>query len=208
MKISKINQKNFDRLVEEMVKAIKNGRVIVCPTDTVYGLIADAANKKAIGKIFKIKKRPKNKHIPIFVKDLKMARKLAKISKKQEKFLKSAWLGKVTAVLKRTLPRPSGFGGQAKTKIRLYGVAKETIALRIPKYELLFKLAKQLNRPLAGTSANIFGKSASTKIKEILQQFQNQKHQPDLIVDAGNLKLSKPSTVIDLTQGKPKILRK
>ncbi|MDP1538608.1 MAG: L-threonylcarbamoyladenylate synthase [bacterium] len=194
--------------INKIVKEIKKGKVIVCPTDTVYGLIADATNKKAVNRLFKIKKRPKTKPIPIFVKDLKMARELAKINKKQEKFLKSAWPGKVTAVLERTLLRPSGFGGQGKTRIRLYGVAKETIALRIPKYELLLSLAKQLNRPLTGTSANISGKLASTKIKEVLQQFQNQKHQPDLIIDIGNLKPAKPSTIIDLTGSDPKILRK
>jgi len=112
----------------------------------------------------------------------------------------------VTAVLERTPLRPSGFGGQRKTRIRLYGVAKETVALRIPKYELLISLARQLNRPLTGTSANISGQLASTKIKEILQQFQNQKHQPDLIIDIGNLKPAKPSTIIDLTGSEPKIL--
>jgi len=193
--------------INKIAKEIKKGKVIVCPTDTVYGLITDATNKKAVDRLFKIKKRPKTKPIPIFVKDLKMARELAKINKKQEKFLKSAWPGKVTAVLERTPLRPSGFGGQRKTRIRLYGVAKETVALRIPKYELLISLARQLNRPLTGTSANISGQLASTKIKEILQQFQNQKHQPDLIIDIGNLKPAKPSTIIDLTGSEPKILR-
>ncbi|MDP2363871.1 MAG: Sua5/YciO/YrdC/YwlC family protein, partial [Ignavibacteria bacterium] len=104
--------------------------------------------------------------------------------------------------------RPSGFGGQGKTKIKLYGVTKETIALRIPNYKLVDTLLKKTNLPLTGTSANISGKPASIKIKEILQQFQNQKHQPDLIIDVGNLKLSKPSKVIDLTGFEPKILRK
>ena len=193
----KINQKNFQKIVKIVEQPIKQGKVVVCPTDTVYGLIADATNKKAVDRLFKIKKRPKTKSIPIFVKDLKMARELAKINKKQEKFLKSVWPGKVTVVLKRK-----------KTKTKLYGVAKKTIALRIPKYELLISLAKQLNRPLTGTSANISGQPASTKIKEILQQFQDQKHQPDLIIDAGNLKPGKPSKVIDLTGSEPKILRK
>jgi L-threonylcarbamoyladenylate synthase len=64
-----------------------------------------------------------------------------------------------------------------------------------------------INRPLTGTSANISGKSASTKIKEVLKQFKNQKYQPDLVVSAGNLSKSKPSLVIDLTREPPKILR-
>jgi len=195
MKILKTDQENFNQLVEKTVKAIKNGRVIVCPTDTVYGLIADATDKKAVEKIFKIKKRPKNKPVPIFIKDISAAKKLAKINKKQEAFLKSVWPGKVTIVLNRK-------------KSRLYGVDKKTIALRIPKYELLLSLAKQLNCPLTGTSANISGRPVSTRIKEVIKQFQNQKQKPDLVIDAGNLKPAKPSKVIDLTSLKPKILRK
>ena len=195
MKILKTDQENFNQLVEKTVKAIKNGRVIVCPTDTVYGLIADATNKKAVEKIFKIKKRPKNKPVPIFIKDISAAKKLAKINEKQEAFLKSVWPGKITVVLNRK-------------KLRLYEVDKKTIALRIPKYGLLLSLAKQLNCPLIGTSANISGRPASTKIKEVIKQFKNQKQKPDLVIDAGNLKPAKPSKVIDLTSLKPKILRK
>ncbi|MCX6759073.1 MAG: L-threonylcarbamoyladenylate synthase [Candidatus Nealsonbacteria bacterium] len=195
MKILKTDQENFNQLVEKTVKAIRNGRVIVCPTDTVYGLIADATNKKAVEKIFKIKKRPKNKPVPIFIKDINVAKKLAKINEKQEAFLKSVWPGKITVVLNRK-------------KSRLYGVDKKTIALRIPKYGLLLSLAKQLNCPLTGTSANISGRLVSTRIKEVIKQFQNQKQKLDLVIDAGNLKPAKPSKVIDLTGSKPKILRK
>ena len=63
---------------------------------------------------------------------------------------------------------------------------------------MLFRSLRILNRPLTGTSANISGKPPSTKIKEILKQFKNQKYKPDLILDAGNLKLSLSSTIIDL----------
>ena len=197
MKILKINKKNFKKVVKTILRLIKEGKVVVCPTDTVYGLICDAVNKKAVAKVFKIKKRESKKPLPIFVKDLKMANKFAKINKRQKTFLKSVWPGRVTAVLERK-----------KTKIKLYGIAKKTIALRIPKYELLLSLAKQLNRPLTGTSANISGKPASTKIQEVVSQFNGQRYQPDLIIDADNLKPSKPSTVIDLTDKKLKILRK
>lgn len=176
--------------LKKIIEAIKAGKVVVCPTDTVYGLVCDVTNKKAIGKLFKIKKRPKNKPIPIFVKDLKMAKKLACINKKQEEFLKKVWPGKVTVVLKRK-------GG------------KGTIGLRIPRHQWLLDLVKQLNRPLTGTSANISGKPASTKIKEVLKQFTLSRVEgPDLVIDAGNLPGSKPSKVIDLTVFPYKILRK
>lgn len=197
MKILKVNPKNFEKIIKEIIKSIRKGYIVVCPTDTVYGLICDATNKKAVKKLFKIKKRKIQKPIPIFVKDLKMAKELAKIDKKQEKFLKSIWPGKVTVVLKRK-----------ETKINLYGVDKKTIALRIPKYKLVTALIKNLNCSLSGTSANISKKPATNKIKEVLKQFQNQKLQPDFIINAGDLKFSKPSTIIDLTELKAKILRK
>ncbi|MFH1181198.1 MAG: L-threonylcarbamoyladenylate synthase [bacterium] len=183
-------------IFKKAVEIIKNGGVVIAPTDTVYGLICDAANKKAVEKIFKIKKRPKSKPLPIFVKDLKMAKEIAEIDRKQEKFLKKVWPGKVTARLERK-----------KSKIKLYGVDKDTIAIRIPKYRLLLGLAEQLNRPLAQTSANISGKIAPAKIQEILKQFSSKKYQPDLVIDAGDLPQNKPSKIIDLTIWPPKILR-
>jgi len=204
MRILKVNQKNLKEVTEKVQQLVKEGKVIICPTDTVYGLVCDATNIKAVRRFLKIKRRPKNKPIPIFVKNLKMAKKLAKIDKKQEKILKAVWPGKATTVLKRTCFR-KGFGGRGK--IRLYGVDKKTIALRLPDYKLLNVLLKKLNCPLAETSANISGRPTLTKIKEIIKQFKSQKYQPDLAIDAGNLLKSRPSVVLDLTSWPPKILR-
>jgi L-threonylcarbamoyladenylate synthase len=135
----------------KIAKELKRGKVIVCPTDTVYGLIADATNKKAVGKVFKIKKRPINKPISIFVKDIKMAKKLAKINRNQENFLKSVWPGKVTVILKPKRKFPKGVGRPEKE-----------IGLRIPDYKIINQLLSIIDRPLTGTSANISGKPAST----------------------------------------------
>ena len=198
-----VNKKNLNRIIRIALRSIKEGRVLVCSTDTVYGLIADATNKKAVKKLFKIKKRKKDKAIPIFVKDIKMAKKLAEIDKEREKILKKLWFtrpnfketwagkGKVTVVLKRK-----------KSKVKLYGVDKKTIGLRVPNYKLINILLSKLNLPLTGTSANVSGKRASAKIKEVILQFNSQKNLPDLILDAGNLKRGLPSTVVDLTKKK------
>ena len=202
MSILKVNQRNLKTIVKITVKSIKQGKVVVCPTDTVYGLLADATNEKAIKKLLKIKKRRTQKPIPVFVNDLKTAKRLAQINKNQEKFLRKVWPGKVTTVLKRKNKLP---------KILFTG--KKTIGLRIPKYKLVQDLFKKLNCPLTGTSANISGKPASNNIKEIINQFKNQPSaknsggQLDLIINAGNLPKSKPSTVLDLTIWPPKILR-
>ncbi|GAH71161.1 unnamed protein product, partial [marine sediment metagenome] len=134
--------------------------------------------------------------IPIFVKDLKTAKRLAQINKNQEKFLRKVWPGKVTTVLKRKNKLP-----------KILFVERKTIGLRIPDYKIINQLLLIINRPLAGTSANISGRPPSTKIEEVINQFKKQKSQPDLIIDAGNLPKSKPSTVLDLRISPPKILR-
>lgn len=192
MKIVKISSKNLN----EAVRVIKKGGVVVCPTDTVYGLVADAKNKTAVKNIFEIKKRSFKKPLPIFIKDLKMAKALAKIDKKQEKIIKKCWPGKVTVILKAKLTKfPKGIISKDKE-----------IGLRNPDYKFLNILLEKLDRPLAETSANISGKRASTKIKEVLKQFEKQRCQPNLVLDAGNLRISLPSTVVDLIDFK--ILRK
>lgn len=104
--------------ISELEKAIKKGKVIVCPTDTVYGLIADARKQNAVKKIFQIKKRPLKKPIPVFVRDFKMAKSLAKIDKFQERFLKKFWPGKLTVILKAKRKLPKGILSKEKKRLR------------------------------------------------------------------------------------------
>ena len=85
--------------LEKSVEMIRKGCIIICPTDTVYGFLADATNKKAVEKIYKIKKRQKYKPLPVFIKDFKMAKDLAEIDEKQEKLIKKKWPGKYTFIL-------------------------------------------------------------------------------------------------------------
>jgi len=185
--------------VNKIEKAIINGKKVVLPTDTVYGLICDARNEKAVKKIFKIKKRPFNKPIGIFVKDIKMAKKIAHIDEEQEKLLKQNWPEKITFILRKKSVKD-------KTQ-QIFCGTKQSIGIRVPDYKLINQLFKKIDFPLAQTSANISGEPATTKISQILKQFENEKAQPDLIIDAGNLPESKASVVIDLTNKQPKILR-
>src|SRR3990167_8216335 len=89
-------------VLNKAVKIIKNGGVVVCPTDTVYGFLADASNKKAVEKIYKIKNRPKSKPLSIFVKDFKMVKEVAVIDEKQAKILSEFWPGNHTFILKKS----------------------------------------------------------------------------------------------------------
>ncbi|MFA4998479.1 MAG: L-threonylcarbamoyladenylate synthase [Candidatus Paceibacterota bacterium] len=196
MFILKLTEKNLNSVAKIAGGFIKKGKIVVCPTDTVYGLVCDATNKKAVDKIFKIKGRPKTKPIPVFVKDIKTASKIAKINKNQLKFLRKKWPGKFTAILKR------------RGKKKLYGIDKKTIAIRIPRYKLIGFLFEIINFPLAETSVNISGQPSLDDLRKIILQFEKEKLKPDLIIDAGKLKFNKPSAVVDLTGKKYTILRK
>jgi len=195
MEIIKIKE---SEAVLTAVKTIEKGGVVIFPTDTVYGFLADAGKKKAVEKIYKIKKRPKSKPLAVFVKDLEMAKEIAEIDSNQEKILKKHWPGKFSFILQR---KKTENGSPL-----LYGVDKKTIALRIPKYKLLNNLLNKINKPLAQTSVNISGQSPLTKIKDIIEKF-GRTGLPILIIDAGDLKKAKPSTIIDLTTNKYKVLR-
>jgi len=196
MKIIKITKKNTDSVVEKAIRVIGSGGVVVCPTDTIYGLIADAANRQAVGKIFRMKKRLLTKPLPIFVKDLKMAESLAEITERSKEILKNYWPGRVTVVLNR------------KGKKRIFGVDKKTIALRLPDYKLLNLILEKTNKPLAETSVNITNQPEINKIADIVSLYKNALDKPDLILDQGDIKKNLPSTVMDLTKKEIKILRK
>jgi len=194
--VLKINKDNFKDTLEKIARGIKQGKVLICPTDTVYGFICDATNKKAVSRIFKIKNRPKSKPISVFVRDLKTAKEITIIDEGQEKILKKYWPGATTAILER------------KPTKKIYGAARNTIGLRVPKYKLLQEVMEKVNRPLSQTSVNISGKPFLSNVQDMVQWFETQKQKPDLIIDAGVLKKGKPSRVIDLTGPKIKIFRK
>lgn len=181
--------------ISKAFDVLNSGGVVIFPTDTVYGFLADAGNKKAVDKIFKIKKRLKSKPLSVFVNDIKSAKEIAKISKEQEKIINKKWPGKYTFVFERN----SG--------IKLYGVDKKTIGIRIPKYDYLNLLLKKIKRPLAQTSVNVSGEKELNKVNDIISKFELGKNQPDLIVCPVSFKKSKPSKVIDFTKEKPEIIR-
>jgi L-threonylcarbamoyladenylate synthase len=198
MKLIKYNPEKRKELIEEIVDYLKEGKVIVLPTDTVYGLVADATNEKAVRKVFQIKKRKKEKALSVFIKNIESAKDYAIVGSSQESFLDEVWPGKVTAILRR----------KEKCSLPAILFGKEnTIGFRIPGCELIYEIIDIFKKPLTGTSANISGNSSSVKIDRVIKQFENQKYQPDLVIDVGDLEISKPSTVIDLTRPEPRVLR-
>lgn len=199
MDIIKIDPENLrasQYAVEKAAQVIWRGGVVVIPTDTVYGLAADATNEQAVRRVFKIKKRPETKPLPLIIRDLEMAKKVAFIDKRLERILNLIWPGPVTALLEKKFNLPE-----------IVTAGKKTIGLRIPDYKLIHLLIENFGRPLTATSANLSGQPSSNKIDEVLGQFRKEFFRPELVLDAGELKFSEPSTVIDLSTPKPKIIR-
>jgi tRNA threonylcarbamoyl adenosine modification protein (Sua5/YciO/YrdC/YwlC family) len=163
---------------------LQKGKVIVYPTDTIYGLGCSATDKKAINKIYRIKKREKNKPLLVLISDFKMLSEYFKVDKKQLAYLRKVWPGKFSVILdkKSTLSNDVSAG-------------LSSAAVRLPKSRFLTKMIKELGVPLVSTSLNKSGENHLEKLEMLAEYFGTTK--PDLVIDAGILK-GKPSRLIDL----------
>src|SRR3989344_4994196 len=192
----KLTEENFLDAVKKASTALKQGYAIVFPTDTLYGLGVDALREDAVERLFYLKKRPANKPVPIFVKDIEMAKELAFIDARQEEILKKLWPGPFTAVLFK------------KNKISLRLTANtQKVGLRIPNSDFCRALIRDFGGPITGSSANVSGMESTGDIDEIFKQFKEHSTAPDLVIDAGDILSSEPSTILDITQKEPLILR-
>lgn len=185
-----------NRIIEEAIKVIKRGGSVVFPTDTAYVLGVNALESHSVERLFKIKKRPDSKPVPIMVKNIKMAKQLAYIDKKTEKILLEIWPGQVIVILEKKPIIPN-----------ILTANRKTIGLRIPNHYFTQYLMENLDEPVTITSANFSGQSDISSSTEIIKIFNKTYPRPDLILDAGQLPPSPPLTVLDLTDSQPKITR-
>lgn len=193
MRIIKINPNNpHSKAIEDAVNILKNGGVLVYPTDTCYGIGADMNNIIAVDKIYKIKQRTEKKPLSVIVKNLDTVKKITLVEHHQEE------------ILQKYLPGPFTF---ILLNIDFKTFSQNSLGIRIPDYKITQLISYRFNRPYATTSANITGENPCYSVKEILGQFKNNKEMPNLILDAGTLKVKKTSTVVDITHWPPIILR-
>lgn len=195
---------NLNNITKEQINLIvdylKQDKIIVYPTDTIYGLGCIAADKKAISKIYKIKRRKKNKPFLILVSSYAMLKKYCYANKKQIEYLKKASKNRpVSAILKSKtlLPKELTAG-------------LDSIAVRLPKNDFLIKLIKKVGVPIVSTSVNVSGKKNLTDINDIEKwALKLKSNKPDLIIRGSKKRRSKPSKLIDLRDVDDiKILRK
>ena len=188
----------------EAANALARGHLAILPTETVYGLGADADNKVAVARIFTVKSRPANHPVIVHISDQEQVSSWAAQIPEYAKDLATAfWPGPMTLVLKR-LPRAGDYltGGQ------------DTIALRVPQHpvfrQVLVALAQEKNDPAAGIaapSANRFGNVSPTSLAHAVEELKDYLDQDDLALDGAGSRIGVESTIIDATGPEPIILR-
>lgn len=197
MDILHLTERNFEHAVGRVDSLLKRGGVIAVPTDTVYGLIADIHRDDAVRKVFRIKARSHTKALPVFVRDIEMAKKYAFVEHELESQLGGLWPGPTTVVLEKRDVMPDLVTGGAKT-----------VGLRVPDHPFIHALLGQHPNPVTGTSANLSGSEPAQSGLDIQKTFQKHVPRPDMLIDVGILPPSPSSTVLDMTHPKnPKILR-
>ncbi len=192
--IVKIDPAHPEQAFARCRDVIFEGGVIVYPTDTFYGLGADPRNAAAIRKLFAIKARQQNQPILLLIKDAGQVRNwAAEIPAKAEELMRQHWPGPLTLVFKakeHVLPELSAGTG--------------TIGLRVPGSALTMQLLAFLGTALTGTSANTSGGPSPRTAEEAMEAVGSA---VDLIVDGGMTAGGKPSTVVDLSAGLPRVVR-
>lgn len=177
--------------LNDIIEHLNNGKIIVYPTDTIYGIGANINNQNAIKNVFISKNRPFTKALSVCFHDYNQLKDYVVLDKNRSNIIKKLLPGPYTLLLNK------------KSKVNpLITANSNIIGVRIPDNEICFKLTRDF--PITTTSANVTNKSTPDNIEEIKKQLNNKIH---TYIDVGKLEKNKASTIIDLTQNKPKIIR-
>ena len=184
----------FDAAVKRAAELLRAGEVVALPTETVYGLAANAFDKKAVAKIFQIKGRPANNPIIVHVAGVEMAQRCVKAwPNPAEQLARAFWPGPLTLVLPRAKEIPG-----------IVAAGGPTVGVRWPGHPFIQTVIRECGFPLAAPSANLSGRVSPTNAGHVRQQLGNK---ISLIVDGGQSQVGIESTVLDLTVTPPQVLR-
>lgn len=183
-----------DAGIERAAQIIRSGGLVAFPTETVYGLGADALNEDAVRKIFIAKERPFDDPLIVHIAHVQQLTLLARhIPARVWGLVKKFWPGPLTLVLPKTEKVPSVTTGEL-----------DTVAVRMPSHPVARKLIERSGCPIAAPSANRFGRPSPTTAQHVLEDLDGR---IDLVLDGGPTPIGVESTVLDLTQEPPMILR-
>ncbi len=184
----------YASVLVESSRVVRNGSVLIYPTDTIYGIGGDATNVSVVEKVYSIKERERGKPLLVLMNSLQMVERFVdEISPAARELVKKYWPGPVTFIFRanKNFPKELTAG-------------TGTIGIRIPRHEFCSDLIAAAGVPIISTSANLSGIAGGEKIKNIIEEFNGK---VELIVDDGDAESQIPSTVVDVTGEKPHVVR-
>lgn len=194
-KIVKVDPENIDyEIIKQASKIINRGGTVVFPTETVYGIGADALNDEAVAKIFEAKGRPQDNPLIVHIAEYDELYDLVlEIPDKARKLAQNFWPGPLTMILykKDVLSHKISAG-------------LETAAIRLPSNKIALALIKESKKPIAAPSANTSGRPSPTEASHVIEDLIGK---VDMIIDGGSTYIGLESTVVDMTSDIPMILR-
>lgn len=187
--------------IKDAALILKQGSLVAFPTETVYGLGADATNKEAVARIYEVKGRPKDHPLIVHISSVELLDKWAReIPEYAIKLAKAFWPGPMTLVLHKTNLAQDFITGN-----------QDTVAIRVPAHVVSNKLIKEFENlgglGVAAPSANRFGRVSPTNADAVSQEILEFLSPNDLIIDGGNCSVGIESTIINCTQDLPAIMR-
>jgi len=177
--ILKIKHSFPSLLLEIASELVSKGEIVVYPTETAYAVGCRITSKKAVERIYKIKKRSTKKALPVIMADEKMAKKYCFLDKTAGKLMKKFMPGALSLIVPKKKNIPSF-------------LAKKEIAFRLSSNKVAQKLCKAVGEPLVSTSANIEGKAEKYSAEEAIKELGEE---IDIVIDAGRIPKRKPSTI-------------
>ena len=197
MKRFRLTNNNRDEVIKECIKVLNEGGLVVYPTETCYGIAADATNSKALAKLLSYKTFRGSKPISIAVSDIDMAKRYVDLNEMALNIYKNYLPGPITVVSKSigTLEPPV--------------VSKQgSTGVRIPDYKFTLKLIKEFGRPITATSANVSYKPHPYSIDQLIKDLPKKSSTLiDIYIDDGKLPKNTPSTILDTTLNTLTVLR-
>ncbi|MEB3806631.1 MAG: threonylcarbamoyl-AMP synthase [Desulfurococcales archaeon] len=193
MRIVKAGCRSLDQdVIDAAVEVLESGGLVVAPTDTLYGLLADPLDEQAFEKVYRVKGRDPSKPLPILLGESHHALLLVVPSPLFWKLAIKFWPGPLTIVEKRR--------GDLPGHLARWG----SLGVRLPRCPLVREIARNVGGLLVGTSANRSGWPPPVEVGEAVRQLGDK---VDLYIDGGRAGLGVPSTVVDLSAGRPVVVR-
>lgn len=181
-------------VIDKALDLLRNGELVAIPTETVYGLAADAANPQAVAKIFAAKGRPSDHPVIVHIASAAQIDDWAReVPEAARKLAEAFWPGPLTLILKRQPHVPDAVTG-----------GQDTVGLRAPAHPLTHELLARFGGGLAAPSANKFGHVSPTTAEHVRNEFGDA---VPLVLDGGPCSVGVESTIVSLTGGTPMLLR-